>query len=214
MAVRPVFVPKAEGMALVESVPVEFKWHAGMASIQKKKNIVELHRAAKKKGINDILEISSKSDSELGRRLSAFSLSIMLNDKKYPLESVYQSSKVFRSGGPFEEVLNMAPREAKRAMRHEHMGQLIEFQLNNISYPLDPPNAFYDWLYINALYQHREWIIDHARFEGFTDIEFNPNKSINCQARAFAEFIALSHRGKLKKAANNFEYFSSLIVDI
>jgi hypothetical protein len=78
MANRPIFVPCCKGSNLVEERVFDFKWASGFAEIQKKKNISSLHSEAKRYGINNILEISTKSDEEIGRRLSAFSLKIKL----------------------------------------------------------------------------------------------------------------------------------------
>src|SRR5688572_17405993 len=58
------------------------------------------------------------------------------------------------------------------------------FRFNGYSFPLEPKTVFYDWLYINAIYPHREWLQRPCKDAGFTDIEFNPSKSINCQARS------------------------------
>lgn len=34
---------------------------------------------------------------------------------------------------------------------------------------------------INAIYPHRDWLARLYKYAGFTDIEFNPSKSINCR---------------------------------
>jgi hypothetical protein len=211
MATRPVFVPKEVGPRLVENIPVNFQWHSGMAPSQKKKNIVSLHQAASKLGISNILEISSKSDDRVGQRLSAFSLKITLGKESLPLESVYQASKVFHHGGPFRDILGMSPRDAKRDIRLKSSGNLIAFELEGKRFPLIPPTAFYDWIYIRSLFEHRIWIRENVRFDAFTDIEFNPQKSLNCQARAFAEYVSLDERGLLDKAVSEFEFFAHLL---
>ena len=95
MASRPVFLPVFEGRNLVLERAFEFPWASGFSEVQKKKNIVALHNAAHRHGVENILEISSKSADELGRRLSAFSLKVPIEVGKRPLESVYQGSKVF-----------------------------------------------------------------------------------------------------------------------
>ena len=46
MAERPVFVPTEGGASLVNAVPIVFRWHAGMAPSQKKKNVEALHEKA------------------------------------------------------------------------------------------------------------------------------------------------------------------------
>ena len=79
------------------------------------------------------------------------------------------------------------------------------------SYPLSPKNAFYDWLYIQSLEEHADWIRENVLYEAFTDIEFNPKKQVNCQARAFAEYLSLLNRGKLTDAATDFDSFSMML---
>jgi len=214
MATRPIFFPSSNNTHLVHEEMFEFPWAPGFAEIQKKKNILSLHSAAREKGIHKILEISSKSSEELGRKLSAFSLKIEINKKKYSLESVYQGSKVFENGGPFTEIFDFTPREAKRFIREKDLGNLIRFELDSKSYPLSPRNAFYDWLYICSLKDHAEWIGRNVNYEAFTDIEFNPAKQVNCQARAFAEYITLLKQSKLSEVVNNFLTFINLIKTI
>lgn len=214
MAIRPVFIPLEEGAALVLERNFDFPWAPGFAEVQKKKNVHALHEAAKRGGLNDVLEISTKSDLEVGRRLSAFSLKLNIDGVKYPLESVYQSAKVFRSSGPFPEVMQMQPRDAKRFIRENAKGDIFEFNLFDKKYPIIPKNAFYDWLYIRSLVDHSDWIREKIDFSGFTDIEFNPQKQVNCQARAFAEFLSLQRRSLLDRAANDFDFFASLLSPI
>jgi hypothetical protein len=211
MASRPVFIPEYQGRNLVEERNFEFKWAPGFAEIQKKKNIASLHSAALSGGVSHILEISSKSDDELGRRLSAFSLKIEIGNEKYPLESVYQGSKVFSNSGPFPEIFQLDPRSAKRFIRDLGEINLIGFNFNRTPYPLYPKNAFYDWLYIRSLIDHSDWIKRKVEHAAFTDIEFNPTKQVNCQARAFATYLSLSSRGELQSAASDFDYFSSML---
>lgn len=196
---------------MVQERVLEFTWSPGMAESQKKKNVAALHEAAKKIGLNRVLEISSKSSHEVGQRLSAFSLKIDIEGSEFPLESVYQGSKVFEKAGPFPEIFDMEAREAKRFIRSVDYGRLIGFELERKRYPLNPKNAFYDWLYIRALSKHVDWIEKNVNFDGYTDIEFNPEKQVNCQARAFAEFKSLAAKSKLDLAVCNFKEFAALL---
>jgi hypothetical protein len=207
LAERPVFVPLGEGPRTVAEVPVNFTWHPGMAASQKKKNVVELHAAAAERGIKRLLEISTKSEREVGQRLSAFNQRLELSDGSFPLENVYQASKVFAAGGPYIDLLRVAPRDAKRDVRLIQSGHLIAFELEGERYPLNPPTAFYDWLYMRCLYPHRDWLRRLAKVDGFTDIEFNPARSLNCQARACASFVALEKRALLDDAMRSFPAF-------
>jgi len=211
VANRPVFIPEYSGHQLVQEKAFEFEWSPGFAEVQKKKNVIALHCAAKRSGILRILEISSKSEDELGRRLSAFSLKIQIGNAKFPLESVYQGSKSFEKGGPYSEVFSLSPRDAKRFIRELNCGKIIGFELEGEKYPLSPKNAFYDWLYIRSLSQHAKWIEENVNYEAFTDIEFNPAKQVNCQARAFAELLSLLKKRKLSRAASDFQFFSSML---
>lgn len=207
MAERPVFVPVLDGPRTVAEVPVSFRWHPGIAASQKRRNVAELHAAAAEKGLARVLEVSTKSDREIGARLSAFHQRLDLPTGRYPLESAYQASKVFEHGGPYRDLLSAPPREAKRDPRLQESGRLIAFELDGARYPLDPPTAFYDWLYMRCLFPERAWLRRLSALDGFTDIEFNPARSLNCQARACASFVALEARGTLDAALGSFEAF-------
>ena len=54
---------------------------------------------------------------------------------------------------------------------------------------------FYDWLYIRALAQNSELALSLMEYNAFTDIAFNPKKSINCQANSAALFVSLKKQG-------------------
>jgi hypothetical protein len=190
---------------------LDFAWASGFAAVQKKKNVAALHDAAKRHGIENILEISTKSNEKVGKRLSAFSLKVCVGGENLPLESVYQGSKVFEKSGPFQEIFNFEPREAKRFIREKNCGKIIRYELEGRKFPLSPKNAFYDWLYIRALAEHENWIENNIKYGAFTDIEFNPAKQVNCQAHAFAVYLGLLSRAKLQDAAADFDTFADML---
>ncbi|MCL4840020.1 MAG: hypothetical protein KJ058_18880 [Thermoanaerobaculia bacterium] len=191
---------------------ISFLWHKGMSAAQKKKNVAELHRAAADLGIAPVLEVSTKSEEPLGRRLSAFSLKIALRDgRQESLESTFQSSKVFENGGPFTDLLRAEPRDAKRDERLVSSGKLVSFQLEGRSYPLEPKTAFYDWLYLRAVTPHEEYLRRLRRYAAFSDIEFNPERSLNCQARSCATFVVLESQGLVAECARSFERFVEVL---
>jgi hypothetical protein len=71
--------------------------------------------------------------------------------------------------------------------------------------PLEPQSLFYDWLYISALMQpHNEALLSELlRYHAFTDIEFNPEKSVSCQANSAALLLGLQRSGhELARAMN------------
>jgi hypothetical protein len=208
MARRPIFIPYSEGARLVREVDVEFKWNPGFAPVQKKKNIVALHESAKIQGFEHLLEVSTKSEIKLGTRLSAFNMPVELDDgTSIALECAFQGSKVFEKGGPYRDIYRKSSREAKKDERIRESGKIIGFNFEGFEFPNEPKTAFYDWLYSRALAPHREYLESLCEYDGFTDIEFNPNKSINCQARSCALFVSLVRKGLLDhaiKLPNNF----------
>lgn len=213
MAKRPVFVPISLGnCSFVDERFFEFVWNAGFAPVQKKKNIKALHKAAEKSGYSPLLEVSTKSDEEIGRRLSAFHLEIESDGcGRIPLESAYQGSKVFEKGGPYTDLYEVDARSAKRDQRLKGSGPLVGFDFEGIEFGLEPKTAFYDWLYISAIYPHRDWLKCLYRYMGFTDIEFNPKKSLNCQARSCALFVSLMKRQHLDSAVSSKSTFLDIL---
>lgn len=61
----------------------------------------------------------------------------------------------------------------------------------------------------NALMTHPELCEQVVHYDTFTDIEFNPNKSINCQARSVAIFVTLNRLNQLDKVSSQ-SLFSTL----
>jgi hypothetical protein len=211
MAERPVFVPVPGESELVREIGFELKWHPGFAPVQKQKNVAALHAAAAAAGYSPLLEVSTKSREKLGRHLSAFHLKVRSSKGEIPLESAFQGSKVFEAGGPFTDLYGVEPRFAKRDPRLRESSSLVAFELHGARFPLEPRTLFYDWLYLNAIFPHRVWLARLNRFAGFTDIEFNPERSLNCQARSCALFVALMAKGLLDRAVESPEAFRMIL---
>lgn len=212
MATRPVFIPADQPNVGVKELMLDFKWYPGMAKVQKQKSIQELHIAANRNGYNPILEISSKSKEDLGVKLSAFNLCITtkLKNTVFTVETAFQGSKIFERGGPYKDLIGMDSRAAKNDLRLRESGNLIGFEFFGKEFPLTPRTFFYDWVYINALQQNRELSILVRDYAGFSDIEFNPDKSINCQAYSAALYLSLCNNEKLEQALVSPESFLEL----
>lgn len=214
MASRPIFIPLQAGDLLVRTEFVEFKWSPGMAVSQKQKSIFALHAAAQQRRLcMRPLEVSSKSESPLGVDLSAFNLkgTTARKNEVFTVETLFQSSKVFELGGPFQDLLTRTSREAKKDQRLKESGRLLEFNLYGEKWPLEPKTAFYDWIYINTLAKNENLTEQLDRYDAFTDIEFNPNKSINCQAYSVALFRALTMRSLINDVVGNREAYFEII---
>src|SRR4051794_8349895 len=98
MAQRPLFIPNFDGDTLVRTESVTFEWFPGMHFSQKQRSIDSLHASAREvKGIDRVLEVSSKSREKLGIDLSAFNLRFKTTEPYMELsvECAFQGSKVF-----------------------------------------------------------------------------------------------------------------------
>lgn len=202
MAIRPVFqVGKGKNIG-VNIVNCEFKWSAGFAKSQKQKSICDLHKSYLDDNKDSkILEISSSSPDELGVKLSAFNLMIknQNNEEICSVESLFQSCKKFENGGPYKDITTKNSREAKKDIRLKNSGNLLCFYYKNKEWPLEPKTLFYDWIYMNALNQNKNLKEEIIKYDAFTDIEFNPKKSINCQARSAALYVWLFRNNMIDK---------------
>jgi hypothetical protein len=157
------------------------------------------------------LEVSSKSPDELGVRLSSFNLQFTtLAGRTLSVETAFQGSKVFARGGPYKDLFWMTPKEAKRDPRLRESGPLQSFFFFGDEWPLKPRTAFYDWLYIKALLKNPDLARDVLRHDAFTDIEFNPDRSVNCQARSVALYCALELTHQLAASLRSPEDFRAL----
>ena len=197
MASRIVFLPKYEDPWYEEKV-VTFEWVPGMAKSQARKSISNLHEAAQVQlELRNPLEISTKSNSDLGVSLSAFNLKLDVDTEFVSIESAYQSSKVFKNGGPYRDIVNLNSYDAKKDERLKESGELIGFKFEGNEWNVTNSPNFYDYLCIRALidFEDKKLI---QEFDCFTDIAFSQtslkyknNLSFNCQARSVAIYLGL-----------------------
>ncbi len=184
MARRPVFCISEQKKII--SKQIEFNWISGLSKAQKMKNADSLLQAVQMQCPSaKPLEISTKSRESLGAKLSAFDLKY----QGYYLENIFQSSKIFTNGGAYPDLLHVSPKEAKKDLRLRNSGALKAFCFEGITWELEPKTAFYDFIYLKAVQESLtpEEIQQIRNYTHFTDIEFNPDKSINTQARSVAE---------------------------
>ena len=189
MANRPFFIPNDNKDELVKTKLVEFKWFSGFAKVQKQKSISSFHENISKQfRYNKILEISTKSKDILGVKLSAFNLKINFKNKEYFLESLFQGSKVFSNEGPYVDIYKKESIDAKKDERIKR-SDLKEFSFFGEKFTLE--FDFYSWLYFLALKQNKKLTGEILHYQAFTDIEFNPEKSLNCQAYSAALYLSM-----------------------
>ena len=207
---RPVFMPKVNSDNLVKTDMVMFERHVGFATRQKKKSINDLHQVIRKKyGFKHVLELSSKSGNKLSFPLSPFSLKITdeHDGNPYSVENAFQASMVFEDGGPYTDLLTAPPRQARKDERLMTSGELIGYNYFGMEWGVEPLTTFYDWLYVNALKQNPQLHEEVIQYQGFTDITFNPKKSIHSAAYALALFVALHKRELLDNVEDPMAFY-------
>lgn len=208
MAQRPIFVPDPDGDSLVRTLVLDFNWHPGFSKSQAQRSIASLHGAAASHSLHPVLEISTKSVEPLGAALSAFNLELCApGGRMISVESAYQGSKRFEEGGPYADLYQTPSREAKQDQRLRSSGQLAAFEFFGELWPLQPETAFYDWLYITALRHHPVLADQLLTYQAFSDIAFNPERSLNCQARAAALYVSMRRIGVLEQAMTDRAHF-------
>lgn len=209
MEYKPVFMPRVGSDNLVKTDMVRIERHVGFATRQKKKTLNDLHRVIKKKyGFKNVLELSTKSGNKLTFPLSPYSLQITNdNGEHFSVENAFQASKVFEKGGPYLDLLTEKPRQARKDDRLISSGDLTGYDYFGMQWNVEPLTTFYDWLYINALKQHPELHEEVVQYQAFTDISFNPKKSVHCAAYSLAMFVALYKRELLDKVEDPGEFY-------
>ena len=193
MAKRPIFMPRTDEIG-VRTIEIDFEWFPGFSLAQKQRSVSAMHQAfAEANNVSRCLEVSSKSEEALGKALSAFNLQLVSdNNVSRSVEVLFQGSKVFSNGGPYNDLYEGSSLEAKRDPRLKTSGQLTAFEYQRETWELVPTTGFYDYLYSSALLSNPELIEGLEMFSAFSDIEFNPSRSLNCQAMAVARFRSLA----------------------
>ena len=211
MAVRPIFCVDSNKYVRVDEV--EFEYFNGFAKSQHQKSMRSLHEAFQKRNPDaSVLEISRYSDTSLGTALSAFNLLISLKDgKRIPVECAFQASKVFESGGPYEDLLDALPKNAKRDPRLKESGHVISFRFEGREFSTHPKTLFYTWLYLHALSENSELTKELVRYDAFSDIAFNPQRSINCQAYSAAVYVSLYRNMEIQVALSDIDFLSEIL---
>lgn len=213
-AIRPVFMVSNSKYKFIEEINIKFDWYSGFSYEQKRRSLESFHKKIHEKYNNKrILEISTKSFYKIGIDLSAFNLGIYNNkNDNLSVECVFQSSKVFEHGGPYKELLTMSSKEAKKYPKLKNSGELKWFEYDGEIWGLEPKTLFYDWIYMKSLYEKKDYMHEVIKYDSFTDIEFNPKRSINCQARSAALFVSLYRRNLLEYALQSPENYKNVII--
>lgn len=196
MAIRPIYLPQNQ-RPFFRKNDVDFKWFPGLSTSQKQKSIDSLHQSAKEcLHISKILDISSKSKVQEGNQLSAFHLNAYTKDnhyihEDYSVEVVFQTSKVFNDTLHSVDLLGSDVLSVRKSIREREQQGLTGFMLEGIEWGLNPIGAFYNFLYIRSLLRQIALSEKITEYDGFTDIAFNPKKSLNCQAEATAMLVGI-----------------------
>lgn len=197
---------------------VSFDWFPGFAKSQYQKSSESLIKNFHKKYPNyHTLEVSSASSSRVGVAASAFNLKMKIRNEKYTVEQLFQAGKVFENNGSQMRLLGYSPRYAKKEIRSiGENDKLIGFQLFGKRFDLNPPTLFYNWLYVNALAQPHNLKLSSkiSEYDAFSDIHFNPGRSINTQAESCAFYVKLKRSGEIENALKSIDNFRSILYSV
>ena len=127
------------------------------------------------------------------------------------LESAFQGSKCFQDSGPYNDLYGKTGSEIKKDERIKNSGDLSGFSFDGQEWELQPRTAFYDWLYIQAVYRQPNLGQNLENYNAYTDIEFTPRKSFNCQARSCALYVSLMKRQILENVLRDRQLFLEIL---
>ena len=179
-----------------------------MATPRKKQSLDSFLYQLKLKGFNKNLEISSYSSQDLGNKLSAFILSVCMEDLCQ--QKIYiKHQKKFEYGGPYIDLLYVTPLEAKRNPRLKNSERIVSFVLNK-EFPTIPLTSFYNYIYIRGLLHNENLLKEASHFTSFTDFASTDNQ-VNSQAFALAIAVYLFNNCDIKMVMRNYESFVSTI---
>ena len=91
--------------------------------------------------------------------------------------------------------------------RLSHSGELFGYDHFGLQWSVEPLTVFYDWLYITALKQNEQLHESVMQYQAFTDLTFNPKKSIHSAAYALAMFVALNKREMLDNVEDPMTFY-------
>lgn len=206
MVMRPVFMFRDNKH---QEVPVEFEWVKGLDNHLIVQRYLNLHESIKEiyPDVN-LLEVSTKSLNPVGKSLSPF---ILKTHNGITVEALYQGSKIYEYGGPFQELYQRSSLEAKNHAKGKDLGDVIGFQLGRLIFDTKPTRAFYTWLYITVLMQNLDLADNLMEYNAFTDIHYNPKTMNVCQAYACSVYYTLRQGNILDLAMESYPNFCKVI---
>lgn len=212
MAKRLYFIAKPSYQGLIVEKTIHFEYYRGQNLGQKHKSIESMHHAIRAfESGGRILEVSTVSPDPLGRKLAGvFLLAKNEDGHTVPVMNIFESAKVFERGGPYRDLLEKDPLEVSKDERLSNSGRLLGFHYQNESYSLTPRNMFFDWIYMNVLYEQKALHEELAEYDMVTDIEYSMNSMFASSARACAYFISLYKTGLLDETMKDADSFKKI----
>ena len=145
-----------------------------------------------------VLEISSRSDEPLGRRLSAMHLRAAGpdGDRGLPVESIYQAAKCYGDGGPDDQPITNGYDAKRHDRERRSAGPLRGFHHQGTFWPAASGSAFYDRLWIQAAAGASATRAVQG-YDAYSDQFHRPGQSVACQARSAAMLAGLDRARQL-----------------
>ncbi len=214
MATKPVFMVSTENTKHFCIVNTVFEFVGFFSPSKTQQSIESLHNSfLRLNPSKKVLEVSNRSNSPLGHKLSAHKLKLSTKNKNvFALDSIYYASKVFKNGGPYLDLLHQDINTIKKDKRLFESGDLVGFKFFHLSFDVEYSNAFFNYLYISTLHkikENRVFADELMQYDAFTDIEYNVGSY--SEAEACAIYVALRNKGLIEKALLSKENFINIV---
>lgn len=158
--------------------------HSTKGNIDKKKAISAMHRKLEKIDGKRVthLDINIRNPNALAKKLAPYQISL----RDYKVESIYQASKIFDHGGPYNDLEKVSVADALNDPRIKDSGNVVDFFYNG-EYWERNSEYFYDFLYVSAVRESisNEELKELLKYDYFTDLETKYSAERN-PARAVA----------------------------
>ena len=190
MAQRPVFEARTEGSTFVKYHSVQFRWNAQR---DEGDSIADTFISrAHHRFSNPVLDLSSSSNHELAKKVSAHQLTLNVNGKDEKVLSLFDQSRLALPESQAGEKFKIQDKA------YEYEGEF---------WPSWPRSALYDYLCVQALVQHEDLHDQLLTYQFFADLrDVRPEQRIN-HAGSVALFVSLKSRGLLHTALASQQNF-------
>lgn len=211
MAKRLYFIPKRSFQGLIVEKIVDFTEVRGDKESSVVKTMENMHHVIRANETGGkILEVSPYG-SNIGQMLTPWQLTLKTKSGvSYPVAAIYESSKVFERGGPYEDLKDKNQDELQKDERLTQSGDLMGYHFEEEAFTTTPRHKFFDYLYIRALKDREDLQEELLKADIVTDVTYQMNAMHLSPARSVSYFISLYRENLLDKVLSSSEEFDKM----